>query len=256
VSGGTSFSFARPKNIHALIDLSRTGLSYIKKRKNGIHMGAATPVADLLLHPGFADYFGGVIHEAVLTLATTPLRNLITIGGNSIQVFPWSTLPPLFLCLDAKFRIIGSSKRTINVQDFFLKQPRRILKSSEILREIVVPPMQRGAAGAFLKLSKTKTDFGLLNVAAVLFMKKGKCEKARVALGAARSLPFRLRELEDRLKGAKLSEDLFQNIAPAILGMLPSMRDFRISPNYKKRVAPAFIVRCLSLALMRTCEKK
>lgn len=73
LSGGTSLAFAKPKGIKAIVDLSRIGLQYVKIRKNGILMGAATPVRELITNPLFSDYYGGVVREAALTLGTTPL---------------------------------------------------------------------------------------------------------------------------------------------------------------------------------------
>ena len=87
IGGGTSFTFSAPRNVEGMIDLSRAGLAYVKQGAAGIRIGAATPIANLAKNPLFADYYGGIVRETALNIATTPLRNLITVGGNVMRVF-------------------------------------------------------------------------------------------------------------------------------------------------------------------------
>jgi len=248
IGGGTGFAFSKPKNLRGIVDLSRAGLDYVKKRKNGIHIGAATPIRTLMDSPALAGYCGGVLPEAALTIATTPLRNMITVGGNAIQVYYWSSLPPLLLALKARFVIAGKKKRTMPAESFYSKQPRRHLDRAEILREILLPPGQKGVAGAFLKFSKTDTDFALVNVAAVIRAEGGICRDASIVLGAVSPLPIRLQKAEKILKGSSLSKEIIEKAAAEGIESVKIMRDFRVSPGYKKKIIPTLVERSLSLA--------
>jgi len=251
LSGGTSLAFAKPKGIKAIVDLSRIGLQYVKRQKNGILMGAATPVCELINNPVFSDYYGGMVREAALTLATTPLRNLITLGGNVLQIYPWSTLPPLFLALGAKFKTTGEGKDPVPAEEFFFRHPSKQLEKAELLREIILPRQEQGARGAFLKFSKTETDFALLNIAALLRVKNGKCLEARIAVGAVASLPIRLLKAEEALMGSSLTKEILKSAAQIGGESLKPMKDFRVKDGYKERIAPILIERCLSLAWKR-----
>jgi CO/xanthine dehydrogenase FAD-binding subunit len=245
LSGGTSLAFSKPKGIKGIIDLSRAGLNYIKKQQDGIHIGAATPVSELVKNPVFSSYCGGVVKEAALTLATTPLRNLITVGGNVLRIYPWSTLPVLFLALGAKFITLGKSEGIFVADDFFSSQPRSRFKNGDLLKEIVLPKETQSVKGAYLKLSLTKTDFALVNIGAVLKMKNEKCLEARVIVGAVSSLPFRLLKAEETLKGSVITRDLLKSAAKVGAQTIKPLKDFRVSDDYKNKVAPALIERCL-----------
>jgi xanthine dehydrogenase YagS FAD-binding subunit len=68
-----------------VIDLkSIFGLSYIKKEKDGLHIGAATPIAELIDSPVIRQEYKG-LHEAARVIASPQLRNIGTVGGNLCQ---------------------------------------------------------------------------------------------------------------------------------------------------------------------------
>jgi CO/xanthine dehydrogenase FAD-binding subunit len=252
ISGGTSLAFSKPKGIRGIVDLSRAGLNYVKKQKDSIRIGAATPVSELIKNPLFSSYFGGVVKDAALTLATTPLRNLITVGGNVLRIYPWSSLPVLFLSLGGEFLTLGKRESNIFETDvFFSSQPRSRLKNGQILKEISLPKDEQSAKGAFLKFALTKTDFALLNIAVVLRTKKGKCIEARVVVGAVASLPIRLAKAEKVLNGVVITKDVLKSAALAGAESIKPLRDFRVSDDYKIRIAPALIEQCLVSAWER-----
>jgi xanthine dehydrogenase YagS FAD-binding subunit len=68
-----------------IIDLtSIPNLSYIKKEKGGVHIGALTTVAEMAEDPMIKQEYRG-LHEAAKVIATPQLRNLGTVGGNLCQ---------------------------------------------------------------------------------------------------------------------------------------------------------------------------
>lgn len=60
------------------------GLSYIRKEKDGLHIGTLTTVADLAADPLIRQEYP-VLHEAANVVATPQLRNVGTVGGNLCQ---------------------------------------------------------------------------------------------------------------------------------------------------------------------------
>lgn len=255
MGGGTGFTFSAPKHIKDIIDLSRAGLDYITNAEDGIHIGAATPIGKLLSSPLLKKYCKGVVCESALTIATTPLRNLITTGGNAVQVFIWSSLPVLFLALDAQFAAVGGKRRIYTADEFYKSQPRRQMGEGAILKEIILPRQKPSTAAAFLKFSKTETDFALLNIAARISISRNKCQDIRIALGAATPLPVRLTAAEDALKGKELTEENIALAAYAGAEMVNYMKDIRVEEGYKKQIAPSLIHRCILMAAERAQAK-
>jgi xanthine dehydrogenase YagS FAD-binding subunit len=80
-----------------VIDLSAIKeLAFIRKDKDGMHIGAMTTVADLASDPAVRTDYPG-LHEAALSVATPQLRNVGTVGGNLCQ------RPRCWYYRDAKF---------------------------------------------------------------------------------------------------------------------------------------------------------
>jgi len=68
-----------------VVDLkSIPNLSYIRKEKDGVHIGAMTSLAELAENPLIKNDYPG-LHEAAKSVATPQLRNMGTVGGNLCQ---------------------------------------------------------------------------------------------------------------------------------------------------------------------------
>lgn len=68
-----------------VVDLkSIPNLSYIRKEKDGVHIGAMTTVAELAESSIIKSDYPGLL-QAALSLATPQLRNVGTVGGNLCQ---------------------------------------------------------------------------------------------------------------------------------------------------------------------------
>ena len=247
LAGGTGLNFGSPKGVTVIIDLSRAGLNYVRETSGGISIGAATPVCEILRNPLFSSYAGGMVRESALSIATTPLRNLITAGGNVMQVFIWSSLPVLFLALDARFRVMGERNGLIRAEEFFSAQPRRLVGACSILKEIILPATSECDVGAFMKFSKTETDFALINAAVFLSVRGGICKKARIAVGAVSPMPVRLAAAEKVLEGQPLSDKLIDDAARAGVSGISILRDIRVSEGYKREILPVILRRCLKM---------
>jgi len=88
MSGGTDLLTEIKEGVaepDMVIDLKTIqGLSFIKKEKDGVHIGALTTVADLASDPLIHQEYAG-LHEAALSVATPQIRNVGTVGGNLCQ---------------------------------------------------------------------------------------------------------------------------------------------------------------------------
>ncbi len=68
--------------------------------------------------------------------------------------------------------------------------------------------MGRGARFYFEKLSDREAwDFALVNVASAMIVEGGTIKQARIVVGGIAARPFRLKPVEDSLRGERLSEE-------------------------------------------------
>jgi CO/xanthine dehydrogenase FAD-binding subunit len=87
VAGGTSAALTRPEKYRALMDITRMGLNSLENSERGLELGCNLRVQQLAASPQLAGWCGGVVREAALSVASRPLRNMITVGGNAVAVF-------------------------------------------------------------------------------------------------------------------------------------------------------------------------
>lgn len=133
-------------------------------------------------------------------------------AGPSFIVHPSDTAPAL-VALGATARITGGARdRMVPLDKFFVsprQDPRRenVLLPNEILAEIEVPTAPAGAKAIYVKeMTREIWDFALVSVAAMLTLKNGVVDDARVVLGGVAPVPYRALKAEAALKGKTLDE--------------------------------------------------
>jgi xanthine dehydrogenase YagS FAD-binding subunit len=139
--------------------------------------------------------------------------NAILLGGPSFIVHPSDTAPAL-VALGATARIVDGSgrERTVPMEKFFVtprENVRRenVLQPNEILTAIDVPDAPAGSKAVYMKEMVRETfDFALSSVAAMVTLKNGVVEDARIVLGGVAPIPYRALKAEAELKGKTLDE--------------------------------------------------
>ncbi|MDP7423560.1 MAG: FAD binding domain-containing protein [bacterium] len=251
IAGGTSLSVRDPSSVGAIVDLTRLNLSYIKKCKQYTRIGAtttATEIAESTLLPKPVEETLG---QAAAAIASPQLRNRVTIGGNIVQIYPWSDLPAALLVLEARLAIAGSKKRTAKITDFLKEHPSRFLKKGEIVTEIRIPHLKGNIKGGFVKVTRSAVDNALVDVACILHTSCGVIDVARVAVSSVTRLPERLTGLEKLLLKKKVSPALLAQVEGWINSNLKVTRMVGVSASYRKKLAAVTVRR-----LIADCLKK
>ena len=102
-------------------------------------------------------------------LASHQIRNRATVIGNVVNASPCADMAPALLCLGARAVISSQEgRREVPFTEFFTGAKRTVLRTGELLEEVVVPPESTGARGAYRKLKRIKGhDLGIVGVAAM-----------------------------------------------------------------------------------------
>ena len=245
IAGGTALSLSLPSDVEGLVDITRCGLDYIKGNPNKLTIGAATIVETMANSDLLKGSCLGILKTASQRLNSITLRNSVTLGGNIIQLFPWSDLPIPLLALDAIISIAGPRQREIPADEFFASHPRKQLEQGDLLVEISIPVPAENSGGAYIKHALTEVDQALLSVAATLTVKEGTCQAARLVLGAVQPLPKRSLKAEEILVGAELNEALISVAAQAARAEISPVSDFRAGQEYRSELIEVLTRRCL-----------
>jgi xanthine dehydrogenase YagS FAD-binding subunit len=167
-------------------------------------------------------------------------------SGPAYFVHP-SSLAPALIALDSKVRIFGSSGwRDVTAEEFFVTPKNdgdreTVLKSNEIVGEVIVPPA-RGVRNATYEVrQKEALDWPLAAAAVALKMSGKTIQSARVVLGHVAPVPWRAQDAEKALTGKSISENLAADAGKAaVSGAKPLSKN-----GYKVQLARVAAKRAL-----------
>ena len=134
-------------------------------------------------------------------------------GGPSYIVHPSDSAPAL-VALGASVRIMSATgaERTVPLDEFFVtprENVRRenVLLPDEILTEVQVPDAPAESRAVYVKEMVRETwDFALCSVAAMVTLRGGVVQDARIVLGGVAPVPYRAAQAEAALQGKSLDE--------------------------------------------------
>ncbi|RDJ20283.1 xanthine dehydrogenase family protein subunit M [Bosea caraganae] len=155
------------------------------------------------------------------------------------------------VALEATMRVQGpQGERTFPVEELYrlpgdTPHLEHTLLPGELIVEIRVPGLSYSRRARYLKVrDRASYEFALIAAAAVIDLDGGVIREARLAVGGAGTRPWRLRAVEQALKGKRLERATLEAAArTAVEGARP------LSGNqYKVELLPRTIVRALELA--------
>ncbi len=170
-------------------------------------------------------------------------------GGSRCWAITSADLPPLLIALNSQIRLIGPrGERVLPLAELYRDDGIDYLAKSpdEILAEIIIPPAN-GVRATYLKLRRRGTfDFPALGVAAALHLSSdGKCESARIVLGAVTSSPLDMEEAQT-LVGEKLTPDVIESLSGAIMRQARPLHLADYTHSYRKQMVSLYVKRALA----------
>jgi carbon-monoxide dehydrogenase medium subunit len=245
---------AKIDGIQHLVDISKLGLDYLKKKTDHIRIGATTTINTMGAWPLFLSGPYRALSDAAGVHSTTTIRNRATIGGNLCNASPCADLALPLLVLDAILVATGlKEKRQISIESFFKGANYTALNKEEVLLEIRIPLSSEKTGTSYLKLRRHQTaiDMAVVNVATALTCTKRHCEAARIALGSVGPIPFRAKTAESVLAGSILDGEIIQKAAAAAAEEAKPIDDVRATSAYRKKMVAILVRRSLENSLHR-----
>jgi carbon-monoxide dehydrogenase medium subunit len=191
-----------------------------------------------------------VLAEAIGVLASNPIRNRATIGGNLCNASPAADTAPPLLALDASLTLMGSdSERVVPISEFFVGPGQTVKRPDEVVKDVIIP-LKKGRS-AFLKLGRRKGfTLSIASVAAFGVITDGKFDDLRVALGAVAPTPIRSLKVEEALVGMEVSEERIEKAARLVKEEVNPITDVRASAAYRKEMSYVLTKRVLKKIAM------
>lgn len=258
ISGATDLFTEDHKDIEALVDITKLGLSYIKEEDSFIKIGAATTIKQIQKSELIKSKFQS-LWEASKVFADHTIINTATIGGNICMSLPSSdTIPPIS-SMNAIYIInTPSGEKKVKAEDFTIGAKENILKTAEILTEIQIPLCEGSCGTSFEKATRNSEDLALVNGAAFIKVDEdNKVSEARVALGTVGPKVVRPKKFEDALIGLKLEdEDKIDELSELVLESISPRSSIRTTKEYRTHMSKVFSKRTVLKAYKRAVENK
>lgn len=208
-----------------LISLRRAGLTGISVNANTVTIGAATTLAAV-----GADDRLAFLHPVIRSIASPPVRNLATVGGNLLVAQPHGDLAVALLALDATVDVVSAdATRTLTVGE--------PVGEHEIITEVHFGLPEQGTWRYRKAMRRKHNSASIVTVATVL-----DGEHTRIALGGVAPRPIRAHAAEDVLRR---DPDAVAEAADAAREGTEPFDDAYASAWYRTRVLPVHVRRAL-----------
>lgn len=228
-----------------------SGLDKIEEKEDGMHIGALVRHIEIMENPILRESVP-VLVEAVKTIGTPQVRNRGTLSGNLCNASPVADSMGALQVLDAKIVVCGVDvERIISACEFQTGPGKTVLKTDELVKEIVIPFPKKHFYAKFEKLGPRKAaDIAIVNVTAGMETEDGICKNPKVALGAVAPKVIRAEHLEAYLKDKRLDEiDIEKAANIAAYDDASPISDFRSTKEYRTEMVEVLIERALSAML-------
>ena len=237
IAGGTDLYVQKPDELlkQEITFIKNSNLSYIKADENVCCIGAAASFEMINDSLVFQTHFPQIKNYFNL-IASLPIRNCATVGGNIINASPIGDLTIFFLALNASVVLSdGNTRRKILLKNLFKGYKHLDKKNDEYLEYIEFKLPSKNSHFNFEKVSKrTHLDIASVNSAMYVEIVDSIISDIHISAGGVSPIPLYLEKTSEYLLGKKVSMDLILESLPIIQSEISPISDIRGSEDYKR----------------------
>lgn len=191
-----------------VVDLAHVAeLGGFDEEQDGIRIGAAVTMRELLAAP--LDGRLRALREAADLLGGRQIQAAATVGGNLCQGSPAAEVATALLVHGAVVEVAGpKGRRSLPVEGLFAGPRRTTLAPEEVLVAFRVRAPEASWSSAYRRIDlRRSVDIAIVSASVALDIDGGVVRAARVAVGAARPVPFLVPEAVDALVGVAVADE-------------------------------------------------
>lgn len=217
-----------------------------------LHVGAAVPCCRLAEDERARQTFPGLVEAAAL-IGSTQIQSRATLAGNLCNGSPAADTTPALVALGARCVIAGDGgRREVPVAEFLVAPGQSVLKTGELLVEIVVPAPPLHGADCYQRfIPRNEMDIAVVGVGAALTLDGARCTAARIALGAVGPTVIVADEAARALVGSELDDAALQRAAEAAKAAARPISDMRAPADYRREITGVLTRRVVAEAARR-----
>ena len=204
--------------------------------QNGIcSLGAGNTATDLIESDDLQAMFPQ-LEEHLKLVASSPIRNIATLGGNFVNASPIGDFTVFFLALDSILTLTENNQhRTIHQKDFYKGYKDLDKTAGEIISAISFDIPDRNSQFNFEKVSKRITlDIASANTAVQISVSGNKITQIHLSAGGVAPIPMYMGKTCTFLRGKELSPRNIKSANEVLQSEISPISDVRGSAEYKR----------------------
>jgi xanthine dehydrogenase small subunit len=240
LAGGTDVGLwvtKQHRTLQHIIDITHIAeLQIVRDEPERVIIGAAVTYTDVRL--AFARHFPDFA-PLIARIASEPIRNSGTVGGNIANGSPIGDIPPALISLGASIALASPrGERRMLLEDFFLTYGKQDRAEDEVLVRIEVPKLAPAARFRTFKISKRfDQDISALCGAFHAELQSNRLSNVRICFGGMAGTPRRARAVERVLEGSTCNPATLERAVTAFPEDYSPLTDHRASAEYRLLVA-------------------
>jgi len=168
-------------------------------------------------------------------LASEPIRQIATLGGNLANASPIADIAVMLLGLDAQLKLTRENgERSLPVREFFVAYKQTALRTAELI-EAADFEYPAGLLFSFEKVSKRQhLDIASVNSALSIVVGDGVIQRCHLAFGGVAPIPFYCEQVGGYLTGKRLTAEVVVEAGKRAQQAVQPISDLRGSAAYKR----------------------
>ncbi len=238
VGGGTDLFVQNPdylinKNLKFLSNNKELLKIWIDKER--CYIGSMVTVEEIMNSTTMKKMFPGIAKFFRL-IASTPIRNRATLGGNIINASPIGDLTIFFMSLNASIVLNdGKKKRELLLKNFFVDYKQLDKKEGEILEHLSFEIPGKDSLFNFEKISQRRhLDIASANSSIQLQQADGVIGSIALSSGGVAPIPLCLSKTAEYLTGKVINSTLIKEASKIAQSEISPISDVRGSKEYKR----------------------
>lgn len=237
VAGGTDLYVQKPDELldHHILFIKDKNLSHINVEDSICRVGAGTTFEMIKNSSVFHKHFPR-LERLMDLIASLPIRNSATVGGNIINASPIGDMTIFFLALNASVVLNDRSKqRKILLKDLYKGYKKLDKTDNEYLEYIEFKLPSEYSHFNFEKVSKrTHLDIASVNSAISLEVENNLIKEIHISAGGVAPIPLYLEKTSRSLIGKRLEIGLLNNALSILHSEISPISDIRGHEDYKR----------------------
>jgi len=215
--------------------IDRKELKGIMSDSGRCTIGAAVTISELE-RSGLLKRHIPELESYMQLIASEPVRNMATVGGNIVNASPIGDISVMLLALNADVTLTDSrQERTVPLKDLFLAYKRLDIREGESLKYITFPCSDDPPLFNFEKVSRrTHLDIASVNSAISLRMNGDTIGECHLSAGGVSPVPLCLKKTASFLTGRQITAETLLQANEVIREEIFPISDVRGSKEYKR----------------------